>query len=229
LHSTVDSPAYRNLVVGHKGVIVQSLPMHPVSQIDSWDDPKIVFLTEQKYADPACGIIAVCLALAIPVVQSQWINDCIKHRKRLPFDDYILPVQSSHGLSLSQPIEFAKSDTDDVGLLTDESGKPQYVKLIVVGRDGYEISDKTLKNQLKNIQYLVGLMGGGVAQETRRHYFANIYVIDHTRDGATGRGYNSLTNCSPDTANVTVHWLFESLIKNKLLPLTDFIYSKTIQ
>ena len=65
-------------------------------------------------------------------------------------------------------------------------------------------------------------MGGGIAQETRRHYLANIYVVDNTRDGASGRGYFSFT--TTETPNVTVQWLFESLLKNKLLPFSDFIF-----
>ena len=76
----------------------------------------------------------------------------------------------------------------------------------------------------KNVEYLVGILGGGIAQETRRHYLANVFVIDNTRDGASGRGYFSLQNCSADIPDVTIQWLFESLIRNTLLPFSDFIF-----
>ena len=35
-----------------------------------------------------------------------------------------------------------------------------------------------------------------------------------------------LQNCSPDIPNVSIQWLYESLLKNSILPFSSFYYKK---
>lgn len=84
----------------------------------------------------------------------------------------------------------------------------------------------SLKTQQRNVEWLVGIMGGGIAQETRRHYLANVYITDSSRDGASRREYHSPDSADEAVPDVTVQWLFESLLCNTLLPLSEFPFVK---
>ena len=68
-------------------------------------------------------------------------------------------------------------------------------------------------------------MGGSVAQQSRRHYLANVFVTDGRRDGKCDRDFGLVFGSSL-VPNVTVQWLFESLLSDKLLPLTDFTFPR---
>ena len=78
----------------------------------------------------------------------------------------------------------------------------------------------------RNIEWLVGIMGGGIAQGTRRHYLANVYITDSSRDGAGRREYYSLDSAAAAVPDVTVQWLYECLLCNTLLPLSDYPFVK---
>lgn len=78
----------------------------------------------------------------------------------------------------------------------------------------------------KNVEWLVGIMGGGIAQGTRRHYLANVYITDSSRDGAGRHEYYSLDGAAAAVPDVTVQWLYESLLCNTLLPLSDYSFVK---
>ena len=86
------------------------------------------------------------------------------------------------------------------------------------------------------MEWLVGLMGGGVVQETRRHYLANVVVVDSSRDGRRVRGSDAFQSRygrvfdadmggASTVPSVTVQWLFESLLCDRLLPLADFAFA----
>ena len=148
LDAGVGSAAHvQRVVETHGGRVVRTLPRSPESQHAHWAQPRLVFLTERARVAGLCGIVALCLARAVPVARLAWLTDSVRARTRLALAPYLLPVDSARcARPLAQPIPFACADPAGDGLFA--AAPSRFVQLRVVGRDGHELATTATKSLL---------------------------------------------------------------------------------
>ena len=146
LDATADTARVQRAIETHRGRVVRALPRRPESERAQWAQPRLVFLTERERVDALSGIVALCLACAVPVVRLQWLDDCVRARTRLAVAPYLLPVLSARAGTLAQPLAFALQDPAADTLFA--AAPSRFVQLRVVGRDGHELSSTATKSLL---------------------------------------------------------------------------------